>query len=138
MFEGEELHCDLYATGLPSAQGSPVYVPRLGSDFEGQGGFEGGGALRDEVEPISSRRKPSSGKLVPKPQKLASSTLSANAQAVVPIGSAGPANVTPDCPCKSKQATEGDRLAALAAMKLLAQGGPDNARRDLASKMQFM
>jgi hypothetical protein len=80
-----------------SASASPSYVPLLGSDLEGQGRHESGGALREEIEQISS--------------------LSKKKKAEAPIASA---LIVTECKCKTKQATEGDRLAALAAMKLLA------------------
>ena len=80
-----------------SAPASPSYVPMLGSDLEGQGRHESGGALREEIEQIPS--------------------LSKKKKVEVPIASA--VSVT-ECKCKTKQATEGDRLAALAAMKMLA------------------
>lgn len=122
-----------------SAPCSPLYVPTLASDLEGQGIFEDGGALREEVEQISSRKKSTSLKTPagPKQSAKSSSTLQlASAQAAVPTTGSG--CVTADCKCKTRQAVEGDRLAALEAMKRLALGGPDRIRRDLASKLQFM
>ena len=112
----EEERVGVAGSSPASAPCSPLHVPTLrGSDLEGQGCYEAGGALVEEVE-----LKPSS-------------TLLANAQAAVTIG-----GVTADCKCKSKQATEGDRLAALAAMKNLALGGSDKTRRDIPSKMQYV
>ena len=132
----------LDSTALDLAQSapcSPSYVPTLGSDLEGQGSFENGGALREEVEQISSRKKLTSLKTPagPKLPAKSSSTLQlASAQATV--STTGSGCVTADCKCKTRQAVEGDRLAALEAMKQLALGGPDRIRRDLASKVQFM
>ena len=133
----------LDSTALDSAQQSapcsPSHVPTLGSDLEGQGSFEDGGALREEVEQMSSRKKSASLK-TPAGQKQSaksSSTLQlASAQATV--STTGSGCVTADCKYKTRQAVEGDRLAALEAMKQLALGGPDRIRRDLTSKMQFM
>ena len=106
-----------------SEPSSPVLPSGLGIDFQGRGRFEEGGALRQEKPDPNSSREPKN-----KKKELQA--------AAVPLNASGA--LTPDCKCKTKQALEGDRIAALATMKLVALAGSDKARRDIPTKMEFM